>query len=742
MFEFSGELSLFAKEVQSVLNGLDNITDCDKEDSFTIVVYRIDPRDNYEYLTGFVGLREPEPMFGPQSYDDVRNPRLAVPNPRGFRVREGIEDSRGPYPLGQNAGTLWISRRHQTDWSTWQGQSATMIERLSEIFASHTPSQTPLFPELWFEERQARDQVRSAISSLGRRPSMTWVPQVLASEMEHIYVRLLSGGHVRIGIYLFTGRDWVLCRDGEPGVLPATIDRTHTSHEDTNRRDFGGFLDDIKTVKSENAFEWVHRSVRPVLLRGENISPVWLLRAQACGWDRLISNGGHVCLIPILDFLDRSLAIGILAIAAWNTEPHLSPAHLYLGSRLSHNAAGYLAAVMSNHGFPWWPDASLTRGNARVNRCAQDKVAKISPEICEIVSDLMPTGSKIAVEYLEGGLTDSDVMRLVIVDEQKIPEIPRILKVGPTRLIADELWRYNRYVHNKAVGGQSRVDIARGYSAMDWRTISRSMTSRNAKRDCSYRPIDARLVKHQTLNRGTPCGTAAIVYTFVGPGERAQSWTEWGRTAGLEDIERGIGLLIEQLKIWHGRSRKEPRRLEDVIISNDVIKKQKARAQNEKEGNWGELTSPRISETVDYLLRLKDGNMGDDLVSTCIAHGDTHGGNVFSLIDNDGGLKAVALIDWGKVQSGHHPLTDISILIADLIFRIRWDPDSKDETIRWGENLLNKMRERFGYFPDRESTLVIAVHLCRMLAWRNTSTGDPWFSSNARSAAWNWIKSI
>src|SRR5436309_2352065 len=92
MFQFNGSRSKLSQEAQSLLDKLGDLTNKDNNCSFTVVLYRIDPRDKYHYLLAHAGLRQVEPMFGPKTQGDFGQIG-AMSNKRGFRQREGIPSS-------------------------------------------------------------------------------------------------------------------------------------------------------------------------------------------------------------------------------------------------------------------------------------------------------------------------------------------------------------------------------------------------------------------------------------------------------------------------------------------------------------------------------------------------------------------------------------------------------------------------------------------------------------------------
>src|SRR5207237_1278675 len=148
-------------------------------------------------------------------------------------------------------------------------------------------------------------------------------------------------------------------------------------------------------------------------------------------------------------------------------------------------------------GFPWWPKARLERGGAIIERYQQLSTESTQlPEgmLARVVEDILPTDATVEIEPLQAGHSGSAVFRLRVSDNGSIAEVPRVLKIGEAKMIANELKRYYRYVHNKKVGGASRVDVARGFW---WHGRGKEHQSEQSK---EY---------------------GAIVYTFVGAGAKA-----------------------------------------------------------------------------------------------------------------------------------------------------------------------------------------------------------------------------
>lgn len=733
MYSIKGEKTEFQKRAMRILSGVTINTEPSSDESFTIVLFRIDPVDTYRYINAFRGLREREPMLIPKVRDDETT-REAIKSldfkERGFRSREDIPPEQGHYKtiyLGEERhdpplGVLWVSGRKEANWEEWNKVEKDLkgkLEKLFEDFAGQdTYGKIPIYHEFWNFERQTIDSIRAAVRDLGPSPLIEQVAAEISRTLgTSIHHQLELAAQVRVGIYLFTGQSWILTGLPEhPKYLPGKVVATNRDEErtfDYLRRD--------EPNKDENAFDWVHRAGKAVLL-SYPLSKTWETRIKKCKIEVPIKGG--ICIAPIKYDLEDTIVIGNLVISLENSSC-FSPAHGFLAARVSQSIVGYLVRLFPIAGYPYWPDAKLSRGNAKIEICpngyqtrngttlsATD--AELMSRIEEIAKCLMPTESNVILNELSPGLTESVVFKLSSWDEGKIVEIPRVLKVGPADVIADELYRYYRYVHNKPVGEHSHVDIARCFPEMEW----------------CYSEINDKDQPEKPNAERIKSATAAIVYTFVGLDAKQVPWSEWAEKARIEEIEEGIYLLLRQLSCWHGRGRQEIKPLGEMIISQAVLDKQRRRAERD--------TDQVIYKTVEWLEEIREKVERNGVISpSCIVHGDLHCDNAFAMTDSKSKIQSVAIIDWGKVQSGCHPLTDISILLADLAYRICYERPGF--TSEWVLKLLKKYAFERGCNP-RISELVFIVHLMRMIAWGRREKVREWFEPKAQTEAMEYIE--
>ena len=70
MYSFEGNITELACETQKIIDKIEFCKEPYRNNSFTIVLFRIDPIDNYRYLLAHAGLREKETMFFPKERND------------------------------------------------------------------------------------------------------------------------------------------------------------------------------------------------------------------------------------------------------------------------------------------------------------------------------------------------------------------------------------------------------------------------------------------------------------------------------------------------------------------------------------------------------------------------------------------------------------------------------------------------------------------------------------------------
>jgi hypothetical protein len=714
VFNISGEFSKLALRTQSILNSTDLNTDPKSDESFTLVLFRIDPVDGYMYALAHSKLAEPEPLF---------TPRIATKksvSPRGFKERERIPKGDKfvrSYPIGAAAtypAILWVSRRRHAEWKLWEQIESRVLNAIEEAFSRLDESRglaVPLYPSIWNSERIVLDKLRARVRSIGAFPPMAEVVGAIRCSIAESFHGLLGAmSQVRVGVYLFTGDSWAIPGGQYEGhYIPGPIRAT----DRVESKVFDYLV--TKASKSEHAFDWVHRSGRPVLIR-DPISPKWQKRLDGCGV--AMPPSGGLCIAPIQYDREDALVSGLLLVSFENPEP-LGPAFCFLTTRVAQSIPGYLAKLSAAPGFPWWPEAKVARGRNEIvfvrtmddtdtRNTARDDFEK---RIEVIAQSMMPDRSHVYLTELVPGLTDTVVYEMNIVDEKGIVEIPRVLKVGDAQIIGDELHRYFRYVHNKPVGGESRLDVAMCFPDMPWISSGRRAKKKRkpAKKDRA---------------------TAAIAYTFVGTDAEAVPWSSWAPTATQKEIQVGIRNAMEHLSCWHRRGREETKALGDLLVKPSARYKQAKRTA-------GRDFLGRTGRYMDGIRKVA-GAKGKTSPS-CIAHGDLHCENLFALLGKDGDLKGkllnVAIIDWGKVESGSHPSTDLAILLGDLAFRVKAiRPD-------WALKYLVRYARTSG-LDANDCRLVFCFHLMRMLAWGPLEGKEPWIPEEEAASALRDIEQI
>ena len=692
MFRLDGEPTYVSRVIETLLRQF-----LKPFAGITCVVYRKDPLDNYLFTTALLGVTQPEPMFGPLVWDDRRRDRPTAPeNPLGFSSRERIT----PGCHEKFEHEHWEAHfSGRTDKQEFQDCVALVRKELEPCLEDllGNPDRKPLFPDLWYKERLARDKMRDEFRNLPPGMNLEDIAAALTRSLEHMTDDLLPGGNqTHIGLYFNTTKDWILLgRNPIPRRLPRRV---------------GGCCETADDRR--NAFNWVDRSTRPVLL-GRNLSEAWRQRLDGCG--RELSEVAReddfagICIVPMLDLNQPSRSMGVALLVSAGRRL-VAPAHLFLMSRVALAAAGYLTPFLPIPGYPRWPNVSLSRGSASVTWV---RVPEPEPDLTEpqrvaetFARELMPIDSDVTIEPLEAGQSGARVFRLEVTDKKRIREVPRVLKIHREEEIVEELRHYYEFVHNKSVGGTSRIDIAR----------IRNLEDRN---------------------------WGAIVYILVGAGEEAQPWSRWGESASRTLIEHGIQNLYDQLLCWYNTTEPVAENPIDLLITTPFLRQHAwpptlKRAENP---SWNEVTG-RLRELSDPLRQ-----RGRNETRTCVVHGDLHAGNIFSLISkplrrgsrdhHDGGnLSGVAVIDWGSVSSRRHPLSDIAKLMADLHYKVRWKMGDRPAEREWAFGIIKEWGERMGF---RELAWIppLLHQLTKMLFY--ISPGDPqkpYLSNDARTQAW------
>jgi hypothetical protein len=375
-------------------------------------------------------------------------------------------------------------------------------------------------------------------------------------------------------------------------------------------------------------------------------------------------------------------------------------------SRLSSGVVGYLEPFNPLAGYSRWPRVILARGNAN-SVWSEPRIANLgerraNPQIVErFVKELMPADSTVTISPLKNGQGGAEVFRLGVKDKEGNAEISRVLKVGPASLIAQELEQYYKYAHNKSVGGAARLDIAKAIKQgeEEW---------------------------------------AGLVYIFVGAGELALPWSSWAKTAAHPEIARGLDKLFAQLSCWHP-SRGDSSAIK-LLIGDCYL--DDLRKSNE---DWiSSMSDPTFDEVKAFIHRLRQikNPVLNQETSTVVVHGDLHVSNIFALLDADGRnrrINNVAVIDWGSIRPESHPLSDIAKLMADLLYKVRWEYHSEyEKEKKWAFNVLEHWCKRSACRVSDHWKLAFIHQVSKMLFYRVDAGDDQstYFSPGARVSAW------
>ena len=698
MFTLDGKRTSVSRMAQTILDNSGLQLDPQARDSLALVLYRRDMLDGYLYLTALAGVREPEPLFGPLNWKehDRRLDRIKHANSElGFRRREGT------FLIEVVEHAMWqlhVNGRKADAPKQFDKVRGRLLGSLESILEEPETKKAPLYPELWYQERIARDKLRSNAHVLAPGTSLEEFARHLTVSirdkfLEWILEAALKAGadpeaSVRIGIYLDTGKSWTIC-----GLKP--IPPWLPEH-----------IDDAPNSAGRNAFNWVRESRSAVLLQPQMSRP-WQERLMRCGLDMntaiIDPSFSGMCIVPIPHNLQPWRCMGIILLTAFG--PEILPAHAYLLSRLALGVSGYLMPLLPLPGFLWMPDAKLGRGNAKIKEPVEDASmsGKVPLEVVrKAARDLLPTNSKVQIISLRAGQGGAMVYRLNVWDEGGITEVPRVLKIGPASVIERELRAYYRYAHNKKVGGASRVDIAREFYLSD-----------------DFPPPLSKMY-------------GAIIYTLVGAGDKAVPWSEWAKGASVEDLETGLEMLADQLSDWYIRRRQAGATVVDLMLKPLAAG---GLTNYLKPGLKIDPSFTRVKTKIAQLCKEVQPKKG---CAFCIVHGDLHADNIFAVLSGDKKIRGVALIDWEGVQSERHPLSDISKLMTDLIYRgrvgARLRPWGFRKVRDWGHNLG----------CGKEDWQIALIHqIAKIMFYRyGADNSTPYINGEARLRAWDDLNKL
>src|SRR5262249_37908229 len=124
---------------------------------------------------------------------------------------------------------------------------------------------------------------------------------------------------------------------------------------------------------------------------------------------------------------------------------------------------------------------------------------------------------------------------------------------------------------------------------------------------------------------------------------------------------------------------------------------------------------PSFKEVKDKLAELCSTLPSKDCV-TSVVHGDLHADNIFAILSPHKEIRGVALIEWGIVRSGRHPLSDISRLMVDLAYRIRPHSSLKE----WAFDQVRQWGVRLGCH-DEDWRVALIHQIAKIMFYRNGS---------------------
>jgi hypothetical protein len=661
------------------------------DDSFALSLYRHDPVDRQPYVVACRGLREPESIIVPTMWDQLRTIfdfRSKKSHALSFRSREGLEWAEG---VACGDWHLLVCGRRNTPRRGIAAVKSRILSTLAAVPEAHAVARAPLFEDLWNKDRLCTDAILRALHDLPARPSLEQAAKALVVALSDTLAPWLAPPAFNIGIYLNAGGKRKLC-ESEPidPWRPESIPRISVIDPDR-----------------VNPLDFVAATRRGLLI-GRQHSGAWRrrLRAAADDYSTMVraSEFSGLCVVPLHQGPEQIPCMGMLVLTAHG--PALAPMHVFLLNRAAALISSHLALLFQYPNFRYWPDAKIQRGGALIEECTlTGDVRTPVPVLTSVVSQLMPSHSRVRIAPLRAGQSGSEVFELHVSDECRIAEVTRVLKIGAPELIEDELWRYLRYADHKRVGGAARVEIARVWCDAE-------------------RPGGS--------NRTGLYG--AIVYMLVGGGEPAVAWSKLVERGGASALIPALELLREQLSCWYTRSRQADRSVVELYLSPLVS------GGFRNHLNRSIATIPSFADVKRLLTSVcvMDHPQLRENCKTCIVHGDLHSDNIFAVLAPDDTVRSVALIDWGSVRSGRHPLSDISKLMTDLAYRVQCTPEMRDlafDVLRgWGVCLG----------CDPEDWRIALIHqIAKIMFYRyGVDESKPFIGDVERRAAWDDLRRL
>jgi len=690
-----------------------NFGTADEPGRFTVVVYRIDPVVGYQFVLTMLGVRDRTPMYGPEVYDDLRRRRggpSSPPNPYGFQAREGIGDPKSvqhfPESDAPRTWSAWLSYRGDHKDQLFINAVNTFRNELVPVLDLLLGHQTPgvhLYPELWNRERRALVSLSKAMEAC--HPLST-VDELISQLKQGVRSALPSSspGYFHVGVFLHSGSSWRLAGSAD-AALPERVDQPEPGRTPD---------DPILTV--------VQASTRPMLLLPQGLQE--RRTAGADGGDDVVSRPGwrqrfiagdasgrlaHLVdhpqfsgamVLPVLYPYDTSMTIALVVVIGVGTRT-LSPSDLFVVNSLATEMGQQISPHLPIAGYPYWPDpANSDEWRRREEQPPLDFSGQEWKAVAERATARMLPETRWALDPLSPGKSGTRVYR-VDVQGRNHSRLPMALKVGSAEAIVSEVMRFERFVEDTSIGQSSRV---------------RQRVVIRAHRSDAAGGVEPGLV-------------GAVLYTFVGGGDRVVQWTQWARTATVEEFTAALLRLCNRLDCWYDHARPLHGSVLKRVIHDEFLAK-KVEPRRRKQWDATGLSSPSPTEVIDQLKRLNTG-VRDVEASTMVSiiHGDLHAGNVFSIEPSvrvparvgDRPVVApapdVALIDWGLTDDGQFVMLDLAKLAADLLFHVWWQQDGRrDEWAALATILTDQLSAVAGLHANRCDWRFAYVHyLAKML---------------------------
>jgi len=182
MFSLDGRRTIISRAAQTILNNCGLPVSPATADAFAITLYRLDPVDKYPYLLAHAGIREPEVLFGPYNKDDFRTTRSRDDRHHslGFKNREKTFSYK---VFGNQNWQLFVNDRKRGFIQQYETQINRLTSEIELLLSDPQRTNSPLYPELWHQERLGRDSLRDRIRVLPPYASLDEVADALTREL-------------------------------------------------------------------------------------------------------------------------------------------------------------------------------------------------------------------------------------------------------------------------------------------------------------------------------------------------------------------------------------------------------------------------------------------------------------------------------------------------------------------------------------------------------------------------------